>query len=51
VVVIIFLHVQPQLFLKAYKYCKDNNCSVVETDADDKWGIEDGEWCGISNKC
>jgi hypothetical protein len=29
-----------------YKCCKDTS-RVVSTDCDGKWGVENGEWCGI----
>lgn len=32
-----------------YKCC--NNCNVAYTDNDGKWGVENGEWCGIKDNC
>jgi len=28
-----------------------NSCDVVYTDNDGKWGVENGNWCGIKNSC
>jgi hypothetical protein len=33
-----------------YPCCK-TNCDVVVTDGDGDWGVENDEWCGISNSC
>ncbi|OUM68646.1 Non-catalytic module family DOC2, partial [Piromyces sp. E2] len=32
-----------------YKCC--NGCEVVYTDNDGKWGVENGEWCGLKDSC
>lgn len=32
-----------------YQCC--NGCNVVYTDNDGKWGVENNQWCGISNNC
>ena len=30
-----------------YRCCSNNNKNVVYTDNDGKWGVENGDWCGI----
>ncbi|KAL6613614.1 hypothetical protein U3516DRAFT_547045 [Neocallimastix sp. 'constans'] len=32
-----------------YPCCSDPNTAVVSTDATGSWGIENGDWCGISD--
>jgi len=32
-----------------YPCCK--GCSVVDQDGSGKWGIENGNWCGIDSSC
>jgi hypothetical protein len=33
-----------------YPCCK-NSCDVVISDDDGDWGVEDGQWCGITKNC
>jgi len=39
----------PRATKLGYKCCTD--CNTVYEDDDGRWGVEDGEWCGISEQC
>ncbi|KAG4100283.1 concanavalin A-like lectin/glucanase [Neocallimastix lanati (nom. inval.)] len=38
-----------KILAQGYKCCS-SNCSVVYTDADGTWGVENNQWCGCGNK-
>ncbi|OUM70293.1 Non-catalytic module family DOC2, partial [Piromyces sp. E2] len=43
-----------QCFSTALGYPCCNGCEVVDityTDNDGRWGVENGNWCGIKNYC
>ncbi|ORX46904.1 hypothetical protein BCR36DRAFT_585009 [Piromyces finnis] len=36
---------------QGYSCCSPNNCSIYYVDEAGNWGVENNQWCGISNSC
>ncbi|ORX59959.1 hypothetical protein BCR36DRAFT_579411 [Piromyces finnis] len=35
---------------QGYSCCSSSNCSIIYTDEDGTWGVENGQWCGCGNE-